>query len=190
MIDQYQAATAGLADAVERRVLEIWAAFEDGSIDHDTAVALIASVLNRANATAVSLADAGVAAQIEAAIGTPTSVAGVAPVDDSGRLINAVTTVLAAAKDERLVRLSRLARSEPLNTAQQAGVDAMQAQPLVEGWVRQLDGDPCQLCRWWSRDGRVWPKNHPFQRHPGCNCQPRVVLVQHVKSTVKTRSNR
>ena len=105
-------------------------------------------------------ADAGVAAQIEAAIGTPTSVAGVAPVDDSGRLINAVTTVLAAAKDERLVRLSRLARSEPLNTAQQAGSMPCRRKLLVEAG-RQLDGDPCQLCRWWSRDGRVWSEEPP-----------------------------
>ena len=30
---------------------------------------------------------------------------------------------------------------------QNATIDAMQQQPLVEGWTRQMDADPCQLCR-------------------------------------------
>ena len=96
----------------------------------------IASVLNRANATAVSLADAGVAAQIEAAIGTPTSVAGVAPVDDSGRLINAVTTVLARRERRTAGATSRLAvvwsRSTPHS---RPGPMPCRRKPLVEGWA-------------------------------------------------------
>jgi hypothetical protein len=89
--------------------------------------------------------------------------------------------------DKAQNRLSRLARSEPLETAQQATHQAMQQQPLVEGWVRQMDADPCQLCIWWWRDGRVWPKDHPMPTHKGCNCSQRVVLTESVKSTGFTR---
>lgn len=85
------------------------------------------------------------------------------------------------------MRLERLARSEVFEAAQQATHDAMQQQPLVEGWIRQMDADPCQLCVWWWRDGRVWPKAHPMPRHKGCNCQPKVVLAERIKSTVFTR---
>lgn len=85
------------------------------------------------------------------------------------------------------MRLERLARSEVFEAAQQATHNAMQQQPLVEGWVRHMDADPCQLCRWWWREGRVWPKAHPFQSHKGCNCQPKVVLRQEIQSTVFTR---
>ena len=85
------------------------------------------------------------------------------------------------------MRLERLARSEVFEAAQQATHDAMQKQPLVEGWVRHMDADPCQLCRWWWRDGRIWPKAHPMPRHKGCNCQPKVVLAQDIQSTAFTR---
>ena len=85
------------------------------------------------------------------------------------------------------MRIERLARSEPLEAAQNATIDAMQQQPLVEGWTRQMDDDPCQLCRWWWREGRIWPKEHPFQSHKGCNCQPKVVLTEHIESTIYTR---
>ena len=33
--------------------------------------------------------------------------------------------------------------------AQQATVEVMDAQPAVIGWRRQMDADPCQLCKWW-----------------------------------------
>ena len=89
--------------------------------------------------------------------------------------------------DSTPMRIERLARSELLEAAQNATIDAMQQQPLVEGWTRQMDDDPCQLCRWWWREGRIWPKEHPFQSHKGCNCQPKVVLTEHIESTIYTR---
>jgi hypothetical protein len=91
------------------------------------------------------------------------------------------------APDNADMRLDRLAKAEPLEAAQQATVGAMQGQHLVEGWVRHMDADPCQLCVWWWREGRIWPKEHPFQSHKGCNCQPKVVLAEHIQSTGFTR---
>jgi hypothetical protein len=85
------------------------------------------------------------------------------------------------------MRVERLARAEVFEAAQQATHDAMQQQPLVEGWVRHMDADPCEQCVWWWREGRIWPKAHRMPTHKGCNCQPRVVLAEHIKSTGYTR---
>lgn len=85
------------------------------------------------------------------------------------------------------MRLERLARSEVFEAAQQATHEAMQQQDLIEGWVRHMDADPCQLCVWWWREGRVWPKAHPMPTHKGCNCSQRVVLAADIRSTGFTR---
>lgn len=215
-VDEYQTATENLAASAEREVLAVYADMLSGRIPPNTGTVLIAAAVNRANATAVSLADVWLAVQIEELAGQPVPTVGVLPVDSSERLLKAATTVLQTSQSamfsdpssnsrqesvtadqgtetENLAntpdmrRLERLARSEVFETAQQATHDAMQKQPLVEGWVRHMDADPCQLCRWWWRDGRIWPKAHPMPRHKGCNCQPKVVLAQDIQSTVFTR---
>jgi hypothetical protein len=184
-----QAQTEATAATAQAEVAEIWAAVIAGEIARDSVAALIAGVVNRANAMAVSLADVFLSVQIEAATGTPTPTTGVVPQDDSLRLGKAVETILKDSADDAEVqtRLDRLARSEPLETAQQATSEAMQKQQLIEGWTRQMDADPCQLCRWWWREGRVWPKAQPFQSHKGCNCQAKAVLAEKIQSTGYTR---
>jgi hypothetical protein len=194
-----QEQTEANAAAAQAEVAAIWAAVIAESITASAATALIAGAINRANATAVGLADLFLSVQIETATGTPAPTTGIAPRDDSTRLMKAVNTILQSradlpttgedsADDEEVqTRLDRLARSEPLETSQQAVGEAMQKQDLIEGWTRQMDADPCQLCQWWWREGRIWPKAHPFQSHKGCNCQPKVVLAEHIQSTVFTR---
>lgn len=93
----------------------------------------------------------------------------------------------AEAEGGSIGRLERLARAEPLDSAQRFSMDAIKKQRHVEGWTRQMDADPCQLCKWWWREGRIWPKEHPFQRHKGCNCQPKIVVAEHIQSTGFTR---
>ena len=189
----------------------MYAALQAGQVTTPEAELLIATVVNLGNATASTLADVYVSAQIEQATGIPTPVVGIPPVDGVDRLTAAAHTILddlrlelnAAATAEGVesgdvpdptraagLRFERLARAEPLETAQQFSVDMMAAQPLVEGWTRQMDSDPCQLCVWWWREGRVWPKVHPFQSHKGCNCQPKVVLTENIESTEYSRSLR
>jgi hypothetical protein len=121
---------------------------------------------------------------------TPVPVVGVLPrADEPARLLKAATTVLDIASDSEVSAaiVSRLARAEPLESAATAYSQAMQQQPLVEGWTRNMDADPCQLCRWWWREVRIWPKNHPFQTHKGCACTPRPVLARNIQSTEFTR---
>lgn len=186
VVEDFQAETEKLAATVQRQVLALYAAHVAGELTDTDTAALIAAAINQATSVAVALGDAWLVAQIEDVTGVATLAAGVGPTDDSDRLLKAASTVLAEPADASM-RLDRLARSETFEAAQNGTWQAMQQQPLIEGWVRQFDSDPCQLCRWWSRDGRVWPKAHPFQRHKGCNCQPRIVLAENIKSTGYTR---
>ncbi|AWG51484.1 hypothetical protein DDT48_20160 [Mycobacteroides abscessus] len=213
-VDEYQAATEQLATSTERQALAIYAELQADRLPPSETTLLLAALINRANASAVSLADVWLAVQIEEQTGQPVPTVGVLPVDDSERLAKAVNTVLsegnggqsvvnagqkqAGVSDDRAnhlpdagqmadqtnapdMRLQRMARGEVFEAAQRATHDAMQKQPLVEGWVRHMDADPCQLCRWWWREGRIWPKSHRMPTHKGCNCQPRIVAAQSIK---------
>lgn len=186
VVDDFQTETEKLAATVQRQVLALYAAHVAGELTDTDTAALIAAAINQATSVAVGLGDAWLVAQIEDATGVAALAAGVAPTDDGDRLYDAATTVLAEPADASM-RLDRLARAETFDAAQNGAWQAMQRQPLVEGWVRQFDADPCQLCVWWWREGRIWPKAHPFQKHPGCNCQPRIVLAENIKSTGYTR---
>lgn len=212
-VDQFQAATEQLASDTERSALALYGQYRAGQLDDTDTAVLLAGLINRANASAASLADVWLAVQIEEQVGQPVPTVGALPVDDSERLVKAANTVLngsasysrqdhvtadqpveieipandVTAANGAEARLARLARSEPLEAAHQATHDAMQQQPLVEGWVRHMDADPCQLCRWWWREGRIWPRAHRMPTHKGCNCQPRVVLAKHIKPTGYTR---
>lgn len=240
-VEQYQAATEQLAAQTEQAALALYAQYRAGQLDQSDTALLLAALINRANATATSLADVWLAIQIEYLTGEPVPTVGVLPVDGSERLVKAVNTILsgeaanagqkqagvsgkdagqdhiaeadkvtvndgkrveaapdtgptepastdtAPAADPQETQVARLARCEPLEAAQKASHEAMQQQPLVEGWIRHMDADPCQLCVWWWREGRVWPKAHPMPTHKGCNCQPKVVLREHIQSTGYTR---
>lgn len=186
-VDGYQAQTEALAARTAVQVAAINAALRAGDIAAPDAELLIGSVVNTANQLATILADQYVSVSIETATGTATPTTGVARVDDTERITEAVRTVLDAEEEQQPMRLERLARAEPLEAGQRAITDVMESQPGVEGWTRHMDADPCQLCRWWWREGRVWPKEHPFQSHKGCNCQPKIVVAEHIQSTGYTR---
>jgi hypothetical protein len=201
-VEDYQAQTEQLSADTVAQVLVVYAAFQAGQITQAEAEAIIATIVNQANAVALSLADVALAVQIEVATGLVTPPVGVLPVDSTDRLVKAVNTILVDQPvvepeqpepepdrpDPAEMRLERLARAEPLEASQDGSLEAMQEQPRVEGWTRQMDADPCQLCEWWWREGRIWPKEHPFQKHKGCNCQPKIVVAEHIESTVFTRN--
>ncbi|MDC8982550.1 hypothetical protein PR370_15830 [Mycobacterium marinum] len=182
VVTEFQTMIATLADNVAREAAAIWAWVQDGLTELSDALAWIVAAINRGRAVAFVLADVATSAQIEALSGSPTPMVGVLPVDDTARLVKAVHTITEGADADTAMQLSRLARAEPLSAAQDAAATAM-ARHGVAGWVRQCNADACQLCRWWSAGGRVWPAAHAFARHPGCNCQPRIVLnlkeIQH-----------
>jgi hypothetical protein len=182
----YQDEIIALADNNDRQVQAIYALYLSGELSAEEAAALMAAAIAQANSRAYALADLSLAATIMVTTATPVPVVGVLPsADQPDRLLKAATTVLDVARDSEVPEaiVSRLARAEPLESAANAYSQAMQQQPLVEGWTRNMDADPCQLCRWWFREGRIWPKNHPFQTHKGCACTPRPVLARNIQST-------
>lgn len=184
----YQETLIGLADDVADQVIAVWRSLDEGLIEHDDFVELVAKLIAEGNGRARSLADLAMAAQVAVELGEVVPVAGVDYPDDTDRLRKAATSVLATAEasgtPEKII--VRLARSEPLEAAAKAATDAMIRGGKTKGWVRQMSPGACQLCRWWSRDGRVWPAEHPFQHHKGCACTPRPVVAEGIRETWKT----
>lgn len=176
-----------LAAESESAALELWWRIEE--LGDDLFSAALAAVLANYNGRAVSLAVTGFAAAATVATQTAVPVAPPPLIDDTDRLAKAATTVVdvARASDVPDDIIARLGRAEPLKTAARTYSGQIADSKLVEGWSRQLDADPCQLCRWWWRDGRVWPKAHRFQTHTGCACVPRPVWAKGIQSTGYTR---
>ena len=182
----YQDELVALADNNDAQVQAVYRRYLSRELTTEDAIVLMAAAIAQANARAYALADLALAASIMVGTGTPATVVGVLPpVDHSARLVKAARTVLGVAEASEVpdAIVSRLARSERLESATRAFGEAMPQQPLVKGWVRHLDADPCQLCRWWWREGRVWPANHPMPRHKGCECVQRPVLARNTQST-------
>lgn len=172
-----------LAQETEDKVVTVVHSWQNEEIDRDEAVALIAAIIAIANRKAAHLGTLSVAATLTAETATPVVPAVLPATDDVGRLNRAAGTLLDALEDtpDPEGRTRRLARSEPLQKASQARSEAIARSELVEGWTRSLNGDTCQLCTWWWRDGRVWPKDHRMPRHTGCDCTQTPVLVPSVR---------
>lgn len=94
---------------------------------------------------------------------------------DSARLRAAAGTVLARQADQVEAALERLARAEAVEAGQVTYGAVVGQSPAVRGWIRQLEPDACELCRWWSRDGRMWPPGHRMPTHKGCTCAQRFI---------------
>lgn len=87
------------------------------------------------------------------------------------KFTKALDTVLDGSPDEViLMRLTRIAHAESVEAAQASAAEIAKGSELVDGWVRQRDSDPCELCTWWWRGGRVWPVSHTMPTHKGCTC--------------------
>lgn len=95
---------------------------------------------------------------------------------DVDRLSQAIETSLDD-DDTAETRILRVAQAEPKEAGQRRYSENVAGHSKTEGWVREMDSNPCTLCQWWSREGRVWPKHHALQTHKGCACMARPVFV-------------
>ena len=84
-------------------------------------------------------------------------------------LPKAVQTILNSDQETRM-QVLRLVSGETLSAAHSAYESTLKQEPRVKGWKRGLEADACELCQWWSRDGKVWPKDHHMPTHTGCKC--------------------
>lgn len=176
-----------LGQETERQVLSLWELVPD-ELTPAEFDELAAVIIATASAQGQVLAELALLAVVAGELGPAAAAPAAAPVGahhlDTSRLSRALSTARGSAGDDPSSRLARLARSEPVESSQRAYSRAIKKHPAVEGWVRQLDADPCQLCRWWYRDGGVWPKSHTMPTHKGCECSPRAVLAHSIKPVV------
>ena len=167
------------ADAVElvRRLLQAGAA-------PDEIAEALAVLVGGHNSAAGAVAEALAAEQLAAwGAAAPTdSAAGLAHQLSTDRLRQAAGTVLERLDLADLATLAtvemsaeRLARAEAVKAAQARYGSTMASSEDTGGWIRQLEPDACQLCRWWSREGKTWPADHVMPTHTGCTCAQRFV---------------
>ena len=169
-----------LAGQTEAQVVAAFEQYDAGKLDEAAFVALVAAYVAAANNQAASLADLSLALTLTVAMAEPVVPMGLTPpAGDAERLYRAAKTLVARLPDspDPRARVARLGRAEPLRPLR-GSTPRHAASEVTTGWVRGVDGDPCQLCTWWERDGRVWPKDHTMPTHPGCSCTPIPVTVR------------
>lgn len=181
----YQDELEAQAESVSDQVLAALAAYAAGTLTADALAAVVSAFIAAGNNGAAALADLSLAAAVTTATGTPAAPLGIGrPADDPARLARAVSTILTdldrqmvvadadleAALTAAQTRFQRLAQSEVKEAGARAYSEGVRRSRRVTGWTRGLSGSACQLCRWWSRDGRVWDADHTMPTHKGCTC--------------------
>lgn len=171
----YQDALTRLAAETERAALALLA----GDLDSDRLAGVLAALIARANARGHYLSETALAGYLARMLGVPPRVVAaglpVAPqATDLDRLASAAAVALAD-PDRAGVRVARLARAEPLQTAQAAMSRAMDERDEVAGWRREPEPDACEPCRNLAGDA-VLPTSMPMWHHPGCVCTQQPVL--------------
>jgi hypothetical protein len=181
----YQSSLSKLRDTTNVQVLEAWRVYGLGRITKPQFVQLAAALILQANGKAVALADLSLSAELYRLTGDTHAPLGILPRGyDQPRLQRGVETLLVAfeAGEDIDARLTRFASNAPLGAATDAYSEGVKQSTAVEGYVRQMDSNPCQLCRYWWREGRIWPKDHRMPHHKGCACTHRVVTVDKIRS--------
>ncbi len=181
----YQDTLLTLAIESESAALELW--WKVDELGDELFAAALAATIAIYNGRANSLAAVAFAAQASIAADAAVAVEPIPFHDDTNRLAKAATTVLSTARASEVPDdiIARLGRAEPLTTAARTYTTAMASSPRVDGWTRQLDADPCELCRFWAANGRVFNKKHEFRTHVGCVCVPRPVWLTNHERTAR-----
>lgn len=183
----YEDTVRRLGTNAAKVVLQLWAAVERGDLPLVDFRDLAARLIVVANDHGRAAAEVTLQGYITAATGRVTVPALLPVVDDLPRLTKALETITGTTRLDTAMQLERIANAEPLEAAARAFSAGIAREPLVKGWVRGLEADACQLCRWWWREGRVWPADHPMPTHKGCVCTPIPTLAERIGHTVYTR---
>lgn len=171
----YQDVLVKLSDAAGELVARLWRLVENGTITQEMFVDQCAVVVQIARRRGEHAALLSLRAAVEVHEQTPRPAADVIRPEELDRLHRALNTVLGSDQDT-IMQLVRLATNEVLQAANAAFTEGMKQTPKVQGWSRRLESDACQLCRWWWRDGTVWPVDHVMPTHPGCTCTQKPYL--------------
>lgn len=177
----YQGSLTRLRESTADDVMKVWRAYGLGRISKPQFVQLAAALIHRAQGQASALADLAFSTEMMSKTGNYYLPSGDLPrVYNQSVLESGVSTLLDDSENgtDITARLERFALNAPLDAAHEVYGKGVAGSRMVEGWVRQLDGNPCQLCRWWWREGRVWPKDHIMPHHKGCTCVQMPVVVE------------
>lgn len=169
----YQDTLDRLSTSTQDQAQTVLERLRSGEIDETTAEALLVSIILIAQRRGAAIADLSFTAQLTTMTATPVLPTGMGAGNSSAvKVQEVVKETMSSAKgiDDAVMRVTRIAGNEPQEIAKQVYGQAIAQDRRVEGWTRGLDADPCQLCIWWYRGGRVWPKDYPIQRHKGCTC--------------------
>lgn len=182
----YEDLVKRLGEGTAEKVLGLFAKLQAAEITEEQFVSLAADLVAGANVRGAAVSDMVIRAYLEQATGK--AIAGVAsvPASDPARLRKALGTILASRLDTEM-QLRRLATSEVMQSSAEAYGESFRKYPGIHGWTRGMESDACQLCQWWSRDGQVWPQEHPMPRHKGCTCHQVPVVDKNIKSTMYSR---
>jgi len=175
-VSGYQTLVGRIREDTKRKVMAAWRMYGTGQLTRAQFQQLAAAILGQAGAKAAAAADVSVSLELSALNRRLEATAGVLP--KRRTYMDALVTILDDTDHDTIMQLERLALNAPLEAAQTAASTAI-SQSSASGWVRQMDPDPCQLCRWWWREGRVWPPDHAMPTHPGCECVSRPVNVDY-----------
>jgi len=177
-MEQVQTSTLRLADGLRDRLARLWASYEADRLALADFRSLAAVAVAQANQAGVQLADIGLAAEVTRQIRRPTAPLGLRPTPvqtdqrrilrDVDRIIESVPATVENLSASRGTRLGDWGRTEPLLTVATA-VQTGMTRRGAEGWVRQVDADPCPLCVQLD-DGVVRSTSVRMARHPGCGC--------------------
>ena len=148
----YQTLVGRIREDTKRKVMAAWRMYGTGQITRAQFEQLAAAILGQAGAKAATAADLAISLELSALNRRLEATAGVLP--KRRTYMDAIVTILDDTDHDTIMQLKRLALNAPLEAAQTAASTAI-SQSGASGWVRQMDPDPCQLCRWWYRDGRV-----------------------------------
>lgn len=181
----YQSQLEETSTATSAQVLAALAAWQAGRMSTEAFRAVVVAYLQAGNTAAATVADLSLAATLTVETGSPVAPLGIGPAEhavDADRLAKATETMLTLHHAERATtdRWDRLTRAEGRETAARAYSEGIRRSSKVSGWRRGITADACQLCRWWSREGRVWPADHTMPTHKGCTCNPVPVLADRI----------
>lgn len=184
-----------LGDTTAEKVLAIYRLFAAGELGRFETIALMATHIGKAQARAIVLAETSLAAELTLATSTPVPVLATKTKVDSVAIRHAVITTLGTASTTPDIegRIGRMVRGVAYKTAADTYSDGVKKSPRVTGWVRDLEPDACEMCRWWARDGRVWPASHAMPTHTGCTCAPKPTVsrdIQAMSTFVRTPTTR
>lgn len=167
-----------LSSTLQRRLRMLWDEVEDGTLTRAEFVRVATNMVLASNARGYALGAATVRHLIEQEVGVAevTKPSRAPHHLNEVRLATALETILATEALDTVMQLERLGDNEPKQAAADGSGDVVRRSRWVEGWVRSLDSEACELCVWWWREGRVWRTNHIMPRHTGCTCTPTPVV--------------